>query len=72
MNTITGNTQVYYLEHSMPIPETGSWEIFFAGPTLESKGMGAIFQKKGKIFENLSKKVQILKILWKRADDCVQ
>ena len=29
---------------------------------LESKGMGAIFQKKGKIFENLVKNVQNLKI----------
>ena len=40
---------------------------------LESKGMGAIFQKKGKemlktgeIFENLGKNVQNLRIFWKR------
>ena len=40
-----------------------------SGPTLESKGMGAFFQKKGKevlkkskIFENLGKNVQNLKI----------
>ena len=29
-----------------------------AGPILESKGMGVIFQKTGKIFENFSKNVQ--------------
>ena len=40
----------------------------FSGPILESKGMLAIFQKKGKnvkkgkIFENLGKYVQNLKI----------
>ena len=40
-----------------------------SGPTLESKGMGAFFQKKGKemlkkskTFENLGKNVQNLKI----------
>ena len=40
-----------------------------AGPTLESKGMGATFQKKGKsmlkkskIFKNLGKNVQNLNI----------
>ena len=33
-----------------------------AEPILESKGMRAIFQKKGKIFENLGKYVQNLKI----------
>ena len=50
-----------------------------AGPILESKGMGPIFQKKkkrgtkkGKIFENLGKNVQNLKIFWKREDDCVR
>ena len=32
-----------------------------AGPILESKGMGVIFQKTGKIFENFSKNVQNLK-----------
>ena len=46
-------------------------------PYLESKGMHAIFQKKGKkgkkmfkkgkIFENLGQNVQNLKIFWKRA-----
>ena len=34
----------------------------FAVPILESKTMGANFQKKGKIFENLRKSVQNLKI----------
>ena len=33
-----------------------------AEPILESKGMRAIFQKKGKMFENLGKYVQNLKI----------
>ena len=32
------------------------------GPILESKGMRAIFQKKGQIFEILGKNVQNLKI----------
>ena len=32
------------------------------GPILESKGICAIFQKKGKIFENLGKNVKKLKI----------
>ena len=39
--------------------------VRLAGPILESKGMRAIFQKKdkkGKIFENLGKNVQNLKI----------
>ena len=53
----------------------------YPGPILESKDMHAIFQKKGKktwkngggkIFENLSKNVQNLKIFWKRAGDCMQ
>ena len=34
------------------------------GSILESKGMRAIFQKKGKIFENWGKNVQHLKIFW--------
>ena len=38
----------------------------FAAPILESKSMCAIFQKKGKVFENLHKNVQNLKIFWKR------
>ena len=49
------------------------------GPILESKGMGAIFQKKGnkmlkkgKILENVGKNIQNLKISLKRADDCMQ
>ena len=44
------------------------------GPILESKDMRTIFQKKGKdrakkgkIFENLGKNVQNLKVFWKRA-----
>ena len=44
------------------------------GPILESKGMRAIFQKKGKksakkgkIFENFSENVENFKIFWKRA-----
>ena len=32
------------------------------GPILESKGMRAVFQKKGKILESLGKNVQNLKI----------
>ena len=50
----------------------------FTGPILESKGMLVIFQKKGKdrakkgkIFENLGKNVQYMKIFLKRAGDCV-
>ena len=53
-----------------------------AGPILESKDMCVIFQKKGKkkgkimlkkgkIFENLGKNVQNLKVLRKRAGDCM-
>ena len=49
------------------------------GPILESKGMHTIFQKKGKkmfkkgkIFENLGKNKQNLKIFWKRAGECVR
>ena len=52
------------------------------GPILESKGMCAIFQKKGKkgqnnvekgkIFENLGKSAPNLKIFRKRAGDCMQ
>ena len=38
-----------------------------SGSILESKGMRAIFQKKGKICENLDKNVLNLKIFWKRA-----
>ena len=51
----------------------------FSGPILESKSMRAIFQKKGKkmfkkdkIFENIGKNVQNLKIFLKRASDCVR
>ena len=47
-----------------------------AGPILESKCMGVIFQKKskemlkkGKIFGNSGKNVQNLKMFWKRAGD---
>ena len=49
------------------------------GSILESKGMSAIFQKKGKemlkkgkIFENLGQNVQNLKIFCKRAGDHVR
>ena len=52
---------------------------FLSGPILESKDMGAIFQKKGKeilekgkIFENLGKNVQNFKIFWKSGGDCVR
>ena len=41
-------------------------------PILESKSMGAIFQKQGKIFENLRKNVKTLKIFWKMARDCLR
>ena len=47
------------------------------GPVLESKGIRAIFQKKGrkrvktgKIFENLGENVQ--KFFWKRAASCAR
>ena len=57
-----------------------------AGPMLESKGMCAICQKKGKkraknvkqgkkrtkYLKNLDKNVQNLKMFWKRASDCVR
>ena len=49
------------------------------GPILESKGMSAIFQKKGKkmlkrgkIFENFGKNVPNLNIFCKKAGDCVR
>ena len=49
------------------------------GPILESKGMHAVFWKKGKnifrkgkVFKNLGKIVQNLKVFWKRAGDCMQ
>ena len=48
---------------------TLSWLI------LESKGMHSTFQKKGKkgkIFENLGKNVQNLRIFWERAASCMQ
>ena len=41
-------------------------EDVHTGPILESKGICAIFQKKGKIFENLGKNVKKLKIFWKK------
>ena len=52
------------------------------GPILESKDKSTIFHKndkekclkrakKGKIFENLRKNVQNLKIIWKKPGDCV-
>ena len=44
----------------------------YAGLILESKGMGEIFQKKGKILENLDKNILNLKIFWKRAGSCIQ
>ena len=44
----------------------------FAAPILESKSMGAMFQKKGKIFENLRKNVQSLKIFGKMGGDCMR
>ena len=58
-------------------------DMYNARPILESKGMHAIFQKKGKkkkclksgkkgkIFENLGKNIQNLKIFGKRGGDCV-
>ena len=49
--------------------------MHISGPILERRGMHAIFQKKGqkkgKLFENLSKNEQNLKIFWKRAASCV-
>ena len=48
------------------------WTVFhLIGPILKTKGMGTIFQKKGKIFANLDN-VQNLKIFGKKAGDCVQ
>ena len=47
----------------------------YVGPNLESKDMHAFFRKrviKGKIFKNLCKNVQNLKIFWKRAGDCLR
>ena len=35
--------------------------IIYIGPILQSKGIGAIFQKKNEGFENLDKNVQNLK-----------
>ena len=53
-------------------------KLLLSGPILESKGMHAVFKKKGKkmfkkgkTFENLGKNVQNLKIFLKRAGDCV-
>ena len=49
--------------------------ILCTGPILESKGMHAMFKKrakKGKIFRNLDKYVQNLKIFLKRASGCAQ
>ena len=50
--------------------------FLLAKSILESKGMGEIFQnkgkemlEKGKIFKNLGKNVQNLKIFWKRAGE---
>ena len=59
------------------------WQIWCnwitSGPIPESKGRGAFFQqkgkemfKKGKIFENLDKNVQNLKIFWEKARDCMR
>ena len=49
------------------------WPVYkFTGSILESKGRHAIFQKKDKIFENLGKNVQNLKIFRKRAASCMQ
>ena len=38
----------------------------------KGKKKGKKMLKKGKIFENLGKNIQSLKIFWKRAGDCVQ
>ena len=38
----------------------------------KSKGMRSIFQKTGKIFENIGKNVQNLKMFLKRTGDCVR
>ena len=43
-----------------------------AGPILESNGMGAIFQKKGKIFQNLGEKVQSWKYFQKGQADSMR
>ena len=43
-----------------------------AGPILEIQGLGVIFKKEGKIFENMGKNVWDLKIFWKVAGDCMQ
>ena len=53
--------------------------MVLTGPILESKGMRAVFQKKGKkmfkmgkIFENLGENIQNLKTFWKVASVCVR
>ena len=70
--------QLVFLENDDLI----GWRKFRqSGPILESKGMRVIFQKKGqkrsknvkgKIFENLGKNVQNLKIFWKTAGDSMR
>ena len=40
-------------------------------PILENKAMGVIFQKNRKMFENIDKNLQNLKIFWKRAGDYI-
>ena len=66
-----------FVERGLEIPRRSP--PHFAGSILESKGMGMVFQKKGKemlkkgkIFENLVKNVQNLKIFRKRTGDCVR
>ena len=68
-----------FAPNSLVINERITFSVPRAGPILESKGMCAIFQKKckkrakiGKIFENLDKNVQNLRIFWKRAASCMQ
>ena len=70
----------YFTEFWMGVVKYGCGHLVYTGPILESEGIHAIFQKKGKkikaknvkkdkIFENLDKNVENLKVFWKRADD---
>ena len=60
-----GVSAEFSTEPFLPLPKTSfsQSQFVYSGPILESKGMRAIFQKTGKIFENLGKNVQNLKII---------
>ena len=56
-----GWSKSYFIRKTGSIPESKGIVWFFVKKT-----------KKDKIFEDLGKNVQNLKIFWKRAGDCVQ